>query len=111
MTDTQRSLLDSRLEEAGWDLDQGVVLRRLLQKALGESFDMESLLKQYYKLPSSQKTPAMVKSYKTSVRLSYRDWVQFRDLADKWARTSAAVAEILVELFIAGVIKKSDIWE
>jgi hypothetical protein len=111
MTDTQRSLLNSQLKEAGWDLDQGIVLRRLLQKALRESFDMESLLKQYYKLPSSQKTSVMTKSYKTSVRLDHKDWILFKDLAATWARTPAAVAGILVELFIAGIIKKSDVWE
>jgi hypothetical protein len=110
MTDSQRSLLDARLEETGWGLAKGIVLRRLLQKALRGSLDMGNLLKQYYKLPSSQKTPATIKSYKTSIHLNFSDWLQFRDLADKWTSTSAAIAGILVELFSLGAIETKDLW-
>jgi hypothetical protein len=109
VTEEQRNIFETLI--ADWDISMAIVLRRLIQYALRESVDMESLFKRYYSLTASHKIPAMTKSYKTSVRLGNREWLQFKDLTDRWGRTPACVAEILMDLFNAGVIKKSDIWE
>jgi DNA-binding MarR family transcriptional regulator len=109
VTEEQRNIFQSLI--ADWDISMAIVLRRLIQYALRESVNMENLFKQYYCLTLPPKTPAMTKSYKTSIRLGHKECLQFRDLADKWGRTPAAIAEILMDLFNGGVIKKSDIWE
>jgi hypothetical protein len=109
VTEEQRNIFQSLI--ADWDISMAIVLRRLIQYALRESADMESLFKQYYSLTASHATTAMTKSYKTSIRLGHREYLQFKNLADKWGRTPAAIAEILMDLFNGEVIKKSDIWE
>jgi hypothetical protein len=94
-----------------WKLKMSISLRVLVLYSLQENVSMETLMREYYKLPFSQEAAVLKRNFKTSVRLTQKDKAQFTRLAVACARAPAALVTILIELFNRGVIKEIKLCE
>jgi Arc/MetJ-type ribon-helix-helix transcriptional regulator len=118
MNESQKDFL--REVALDWGISMSAVLRRLISYALHRisehSLTLEGLLKQYQALHVNTASGDSYakndkKTYKTSVRLQEEDYRQLNVLAEHGFYLPGELVSILVELFIAGVVAKNDIWQ
>jgi hypothetical protein len=114
LTETQKSLFRSKSQ----GMPFSVVLRQLIQYSLQIERDIgkaakksvENLIACYERLPSSREALMGMKTAKTSVHLTERNYREFKELANNHVRRPANLLAILVDLFIQNVIPKENLW-
>ena len=104
-----------------WDVDMATIGRRLIRLLLNKKASLSELLEKYQvirtrdnsSLEHNHAPPAAWrrKIYRMSVRLTQEEKQELNILADGGFHLPGEIGGILVELFISGVIKKSDIWK
>jgi hypothetical protein len=114
LTEAQKELFKT----AAQGIPFSVVLRQLIQYSLRveenagqpDAPSIESLIACYERLPTSREVLMGMKTVKSSVHLTERDSLRFKDLANNRVRRPANLLGILADLFINNVITKDDLW-
>jgi hypothetical protein len=92
-----------------------LVGRRLVQHLIGNKITWEELLKKYHATYSPQipknKGPNDLRTCKICIRISWEEKQKLNLMAEQGFYLPGEAARILMELFLKGIIKKSDIWE
>jgi hypothetical protein len=120
MNESQENFLRKAAHD--WGISMSAVLRRLIAYALRRIFverslTLECLLKQYQAMCENTtftdgfSVKNEKKTFKTSVRLLEEDYKKLNVLAEHGFYLPGELVSILIELFVAGVIFKSDIWK
>ncbi|MCL2024092.1 MAG: hypothetical protein FWG82_06970 [Oscillospiraceae bacterium] len=105
---------------AAWDIDMATIARRLIQLLLSKKTTLPELLEKY-RAAHADGSPSRAyartnsgslrrKEYRVCIRLTQDEKQVLNILADEGFYLPGELAGILLELFVAGVIKKSDIW-
>jgi hypothetical protein len=111
LTGSQKIALE-RLS-SDWGVNMAVVGRRLIQYLLSGKLTLQELLRRYQAEVKScglKSKPAETRTSKLGIRVSEDEKRKLSVLADQHFYLPGEAARILVELFIMGVIEKSDIW-
>jgi hypothetical protein len=118
LTDRQKAAIEELAD--GWDIDMATIGRRLIQLLLSKKASLTELLEKYHVVHASDNstlehahvTPATRrrKEYRVSIRLTQEEKQELNILAEEAFHLPGEMGGILIELFIAGVIKKNDIW-
>jgi hypothetical protein len=118
LTDRQKAAIEELAD--GWDIDMATIGRRLIQLLLSKKASLTELLEKYHVVHASDNstlehahaTPASRrrKEYRISIRLTQDEKQELNIIAEEAFHLPGEMGGILIELFIAGVIKKSDIW-
>ena len=113
LTKTQKDALKQLIKE--WDIDMALVGRRLVQHLISNKTTLWELLKKYHAAYpvslSKNKELNELRTCKVCIRISWEEKQKLNQLAEEGFYLPGETARILMELFIAGIIKKSDIWE
>jgi len=113
LTENQKNTLEELISE--WDIDMALAGRRLIQYLINNKTTLEELLKKYhaeYPLQGHKNSrPKELRTRRICIRLNRDEKQKLSILADEGFYLPGEAARILMELFIMGVIKKSDIWE
>jgi hypothetical protein len=117
MSDSQNDAL--RKAAIDWDIGISTILRRLVTHVIYRIFTkhdltLDELLRKYHRLhaASFENSPGKneKKSNKPSVRLAPKNYQAFDVLAEQGFYRNGELLNILIELFIVGIISKDEIW-
>ena len=118
MTERQRTAMEEFA--ADWDINKAAIGRRLIQHLIAQKAALPELLRKY-RAASASEDLALTHSYpipkdflrkkhRVCIRLTQDEKQRLNVLAGEGFYLPGELAGILLELFISGVIKKSDIW-
>ena len=118
LTERQKTAMEEF--SADLDIDMAAIGRRLIQHLLAKKAALPELLGKYRTASASgdlilthsyaNQKDLRRKKHRVSIRLTRDEKQGLNVLADEGFYLPGELAGILLELFVSGVIKKSDIW-
>ena len=111
LTEEEKKKLDFMAHD--WGIRSGTIMRRLIQYFISDKMSLVDVLKKSNEIKDNlPNSPSEEKTMKCFVRtsLGFGEKNKLNILVSEWDLSSSAVTRRLIQLFIAGVIEKKDIW-
>jgi hypothetical protein len=112
LSESQKNEMEQLIR--GWDVNMALVGRRLIQYLLSDKTNLLELLRKYHAEATVRELKIKTfesRTYRVNIRLSREEKQKLILLAEEGFFLPGEIARILMELFIVGIIRKSDIWE
>ncbi len=110
LTGEEKKKLDFMAHD--WGIRSGTIMRRLIQYFIADKMSLVDVLKKSNEIKDNLPNSAEEKTIKYFVRtsLGFGEKNKLNILVSEWDLSNSAVTRRLIQLFIAGVIEKKDIW-
>jgi hypothetical protein len=117
LTERQKTAIEELSDT--WDIDMATICRKLVQLLLNKKTALSALLEKYHAVHKSEMSAFdhdytnpdwQRKIHRICIRLTHEEKQELNILADEDFHLPGEIGGIMVELFLSGVIKKSDLW-
>jgi hypothetical protein len=112
LTEFQKTELE--VISSDWGIEMAMIGRRLIRYLIGNKVTLLELLQKYQAGVAAERFASRLpesRNHRICIRLRHDEKQKLNVLANQWFYLPGELARILLELFIMGVIEKSDIWD